>query len=156
MTSFSQKTFSSRSWLQCGCEFSPLCSMLTTSIGKRPSYCSNFRHIYLEHFAEVCHNVMFHLFRDRQYLTALTIFEHWAGGGPPSLYLTKFLNLIQCRKNLSPSTSVRACTLGVHLSQKLLLYPPPNPQKRGKKNCGQFVKRARKPLGKIWRMQKTD
>ena len=49
------KTFSSRSWLQCGCEFSPLCSMLTTSIGKRPSYCSNFGHIYLEHFAEVCH-----------------------------------------------------------------------------------------------------
>ena len=129
--------------------------MLTTSIGKRPSYCSNFRHIYLEHFAEVCHNVMFHLFRDRQYLTALTIFEHWAGGGPPSLYLTKFLNLIQCRKNLSPSISVRACTLGVHLSQKLLLYPPPNPQKMPKSRPGGPKKGAKKIVDNLSKGQKN-
>ena len=96
----------------------------------------------------------------------LAMFEHWAGGGPPSLYLTKFLNLIQFRKNLSPTTSVRACTLGVHLSPKLPLYPPLNPQKTPKnrpggpkkraKNCAQFFKRSKKPLGKIWIMQKTD
>ena len=74
----------------------------------------------------------------------LCIFEHQAGGGPPSLYLTKNFNLIQCRKNLSPSTSVCACTLGVHLSQKLPLYPPSNPQKTPKKRPGGPKKGAKK------------
>ena len=86
----------------------------------------------------------------------LCISEHRAGGGPPSLYLTKNFNLIQCRKNLSPSTSVRACTLGVHLSQKLLLYPPPHPQKMPKSRPGGPKKGAKKIADNLSKGQKTS
>ena len=51
--------------------------------------------------------------------------------------------------------SVRVCTLGVHLSQKLPLYPPPNPQKMPKSRPGGPKKGAKKIVDNLSKGQKN-